>query len=68
MTFKTVAEVNTYYDSIPPLDITAELEACGDDPIAMLNASIRSLGEYLNRYCRPMELPAHPPKRRWWQR
>jgi hypothetical protein len=68
MTFNSVAEVNAYYDSIPPLDITAELEACGGDPLSMANVMVRSLAEYINRWSVPTQWPAHPPKRGWWRR
>lgn len=68
MRFKSVAEVNAYYDAIPPLDISDELKACGDDPLAMANVAIRSLGDYINKYSVPIEWLDNPPKRRrWWR-
>jgi len=65
--FTTVAEVNAYHASIPPLDITAELQACGDDGLAMAKVAICSLAAYISKYCAPMDLPAQPPRRRKWR-
>lgn len=65
MSFITVAEVNAYYDSIPPLDIPQrEIDACGDDGLAIANLMIQSLSAYMRTYSRPMDWPAAPPRRR----